>query len=72
MFLYYNLIKNYRETYQVKKHLKNIKVDLSEYKWHKKLLEERLKLDKENLEKIIVIYEEFITKILKILNNLTK
>ncbi len=72
MFLRYNLIKNYRETPQVKKYLKNTKVDLSEYKWHKELLEERLKLDKENLEKIIIIYEKFITKILKILNNLTK
>ncbi len=71
LYLHYTLVKNYKETNTVKKHLKNTKVNLPEYKWHKKLLEERLKLDKENLEKIIVIYNQFITKIIKILNNLT-
>jgi len=70
LFLHYNLVKNYKETTQVKKYLTNIKSELAELKSHKELLKKRIQLDKENLEKIIVIYDQFITKIIKIIENL--
>lgn len=70
LFLHYNLVKNYKETNQVKEYLTNIDVKLIEFNAHKRLLEERIKLNKNNLEKIIVIFNQFITKIIKILKNI--
>jgi hypothetical protein len=70
IFLYYFLIKNYNQISKVKEHINWMNINLQEYIAHKELLKNRLEINQENLEKIIVIYSNFIEKILKILEKI--
>jgi len=74
LFLYLNyfLLKNYNSIIKEKKELRNIGDRVQEYTSHIKLLDKRLEIDKENLEKNIAILSHFLEKIMNILKKIDK
>jgi len=74
LFLYLNyiLLKTYKNLNIEDKNLDKIKTGIVEYNSHLKLLKNRLNIDKESLEKTIVIYQNFVDKIISILNSFDK
>ena len=72
LFLNYSLLKTYKNIKLENKELKKIQTDIIEYTSYIKLLDKRLDLNKENLRKTIVIYSQFLYKIINILKNIDK
>lgn len=72
LFLNYSLLKTYKNIKLENKELKKIQTDIIEYTSYIKLLDKKLDLNKENLEKTIVIYSHFLYKIINILKNIDK
>jgi hypothetical protein len=74
LFLYLNylLVKTYKDTNLELSKIKNLQTWLIEYTSHIKLLETRLSLDKDSLEKNIVVFSGFLEKFLEILKSFDK
>lgn len=72
LFLNYSLLKTYKNIKLENKELKKVQTDIIEYTSYIKLLDKRLDLNKENLRKTIVIYSQFLYKIINILKNIDK
>jgi len=74
LFLYLNylLVKTYKDTNLELSKIKNLQTWFIEYTSHIKLLETRLNLDKDSLEKNIVVFSGFLEKFLGILKSFDK
>ena len=72
LFLNYYLLKTYKNLNCEQKKLNKLQTTLEEYTWNIKLLDKRLELDKQTLEKNILVYSNYVDKIIKILKNLNK
>ena len=69
-YLNYYLLKTYKHINLEKNKLKEVETNLAEFKWNIKILDKRLELDKESLEKNIIIYADYVNKVLNIIKNL--
>lgn len=70
LYLNYYLLKTYKHINLEKNKLKEVETNLAEFKWNIKILDKRLELDKESLEKNIIIYADYVNKVLNIIKNL--